>query len=450
MLRGTHLTVIAIILSLAVVSMAETTVPDRPATAILQKAPQTSLAEYCELVKPVYGAGNAVLFSIPNNSARDYYNMRFRAVSQRPCTLNSAQIAVYPNSFRGTPDLQVVVWTSLANGLPGAELARVTIPYESLPKSFGYATADFSSFHLVFNPYGSEFHIGVTTSDTVNNKIALIGDDGSAGTGASGFFHAGHWVNRKDSGLVDYNYFIEPLLCHGAPDRDGDGVADLTDNCPNIPNSEQADADGDDIGDACDFVCGDANHDGKINVGDAVFGINYVFKQGAPPSPIFAGDANGDTEFNVGDVVFIINHVFKQQASPQCVPRGIMTGRSKCLTSLADKTAATPYQDCIVYTYDGSSLLHLKHTNTMFNCCPEETYAVIDIWAHKITIVEEEALYNGGCECLCLYDADYDISGVQPGTYSVEVHEVYCDPIIFNIDLAGAPSGNFCVSRGTK
>ena len=37
-----------------------------------------------------------------------------------------------------------------------------------------------------------------------------------------------------------------------APDSDGDGVADATDNCPGSQNSNQSDGDGDGIGDACD------------------------------------------------------------------------------------------------------------------------------------------------------------------------------------------------------
>ena len=36
------------------------------------------------------------------------------------------------------------------------------------------------------------------------------------------------------------------------PDRDGDGVPDLVDNCPDIPNPDQLDSDSDLIGDVCD------------------------------------------------------------------------------------------------------------------------------------------------------------------------------------------------------
>ena len=45
---------------------------------------------------------------------------------------------------------------------------------------------------------------------------------------------------------------IEQLQGDGDRDADGDGVPDELDNCPQVANADQADRDGDTIGDACD------------------------------------------------------------------------------------------------------------------------------------------------------------------------------------------------------
>jgi hypothetical protein len=42
-------------------------------------------------------------------------------------------------------------------------------------------------------------------------------------------------------------------------DLDGDGVANAADNCPALPNMDQADDDSDDVGDLCDGCPGDTN-----------------------------------------------------------------------------------------------------------------------------------------------------------------------------------------------
>jgi len=68
----------------------------------------------------------------------------------------------------------------------------------------------------------------------------------------------------------------------------------------------------------CDCRPGDANGDGVVNVGDAVYNITYVFKMGSPPTPYpkCSGDANGDCSANVGDGVYTISFVFKGGAPP--------------------------------------------------------------------------------------------------------------------------------------
>ena len=64
------------------------------------------------------------------------------------------------------------------------------------------------------------------------------------------------------------------------------------------------------------YINGDANRDNRINVGDAIFLINYIFKSGVAPDPVNSGDANCDIKVNVGDVTKIINYVFKGGQAP--------------------------------------------------------------------------------------------------------------------------------------
>ncbi len=57
-------------------------------------------------------------------------------------------------------------------------------------------------------------------------------------------------------------------LCPTDSDSDGDGIIDEDDNCPTVVNVDQADADGDNVGDVCD-ICTDTDNDGFGNPGYA-------------------------------------------------------------------------------------------------------------------------------------------------------------------------------------
>jgi hypothetical protein len=59
-------------------------------------------------------------------------------------------------------------------------------------------------------------------------------------------------------------------VCDVPADADGDGVADAADNCPAIANPDQADSDGDGIGDACDVCPYTANPDQADRDADGV------------------------------------------------------------------------------------------------------------------------------------------------------------------------------------
>ncbi|MDD4051877.1 MAG: CARDB domain-containing protein, partial [candidate division Zixibacteria bacterium] len=67
-----------------------------------------------------------------------------------------------------------------------------------------------------------------------------------------------------------------------------------------------------------DYLCGDANADGKINVGDARYIVVYVFEGGAAPRPLEAGDPNCDGKINTGDAIYIVNYIFRQGPAPCC------------------------------------------------------------------------------------------------------------------------------------
>jgi hypothetical protein len=73
---------------------------------------------------------------------------------------------------------------------------------------------------------------------------------------------------------------------------------------------------------SADYTCGDANDDGDVNVGDAVYIIAYVFTGGPPPPMLCQGDANGDGDVNVGDAVYLIAYVFSggPPPNPYCCP----------------------------------------------------------------------------------------------------------------------------------
>ncbi len=64
------------------------------------------------------------------------------------------------------------------------------------------------------------------------------------------------------------------------------------------------------------YVAGDANHDGAVNISDAVYLITYIFSSGQAPAPLQAGDANGDCMVNISDAVYIISYIFSSGSAP--------------------------------------------------------------------------------------------------------------------------------------
>jgi len=66
------------------------------------------------------------------------------------------------------------------------------------------------------------------------------------------------------------------------------------------------------------FICGDANSNGAVRLGDVIYVINYLFRGGPAPEPSWVGDANCDWFIDLADVVALLNYLFEGGALPGC------------------------------------------------------------------------------------------------------------------------------------
>lgn len=63
---------------------------------------------------------------------------------------------------------------------------------------------------------------------------------------------------------------------------------------------------------------GDLNADGVIDLEDLVFLVNYLFKDGPPPSPCENGELTCDEEITLADVIALVNYLYKGIDLPDC------------------------------------------------------------------------------------------------------------------------------------
>ncbi len=103
---------------------------------------------------------------------------------------------------------------------------------------------------------------------------------------------------------------------------------------------------------------------------------------------------------------------------------------------------------CLRWDYDSEHTLRLFHLNAGMNCCTDLA-ATVDIDGYEITIREDET--GQYCHCNCLFDVEYSISDLLPGSYTIVVEEKYLpegdDSLSVNLDLTEEPSGQVCIDR---
>jgi hypothetical protein len=98
------------------------------------------------------------------------------------------------------------------------------------------------------------------------------------------------------------------------PDCNSNGTDDRQD----IADGRSTDADGNGVPDECEVVFrrGDGNHDGTVNIADAIYALQNLFAGGpAIPCPD-AADANDDERVNIADGVYVLQYIFADGPAP--------------------------------------------------------------------------------------------------------------------------------------
>lgn len=159
---------------------------------------------------------------------------------------------------------------------------------------------------------------GIGNAVVLDQRIYLVGGEGGACTGTAmqeydprsdswrlltdlPEAHHGIWpvvIGEPDDGRADRihvtggapaadHHHVFGFTCEecssftgvgGTNDRDGDGVPDLQDNCPDAPNASQEDEDGDMLGSACDPCPGDVRNLGVDEGGSCAAASAALFR----------------------------------------------------------------------------------------------------------------------------------------------------------------------------
>ena len=70
-----------------------------------------------------------------------------------------------------------------------------------------------------------------------------------------------------------------------------------------------------------EYICGDADASGIVNITDAIYLIQYIFNSGPPPDPMARADSDCSGVVDMSDVVYLVQFIFADGPFP-CDPSG--------------------------------------------------------------------------------------------------------------------------------
>jgi len=216
-----------------------------------------------------------------------------------------ARILIASANFANYTDPALVTDFTMTNLIPESYLAAGSLTYESnggivyWRLSWGGAAYTGSGAGNVTNDADSDFNppFGSACPSTGVQTILFDGPFGDKSTN-----NADDYILNTGDVVFINNAGTSFAVSAPASDSDGDGVPDDEDNCPNDANADQADCDGDGIGDVCAVASGaddDCNGNESPDRCDIINGSssdsdgNGIPDECEAPPPC-EGDTNGD------------------------------------------------------------------------------------------------------------------------------------------------------------
>ncbi|MCX6259067.1 MAG: hypothetical protein NTW49_14375 [Bacteroidia bacterium] len=108
-------------------------------------------------------------------------------------------------------------------------------------------------------------------------------------------------------------------------------------------------------------------------------------------------------------------------------------------------------QSCLYYRLSHDTL-YLTHINAGFNCCFSSVNMGMISGNDTLRITESEVV-NSPCDCNCLFDVLFIVTGITAVNYYIMLNEPYVtlasEKLSGSVDLHLSAFGHFCVTRSS-
>jgi FG-GAP-like repeat/Bacterial Ig-like domain/Thrombospondin type 3 repeat len=315
--------------------------------------------------------------------------------------VGSAPYAITSADFNGDgkPDLV----TANFNSANVSVLINTTADFgpNNAPATFGAATnfpVGVGSFPTAITSadFGSATGDGkpdLAVANQGSNTVSVLKGDGTGSFGAAQPFAVGttpigitsaHFAGTGSPDLAVANSGSDTVsVLLNTPDADSDGVLDSTDNCPNVSNPGQADADGDGTGDTCDSTPNgpDADSDGVPDITDNC------------PTTANANQTDTDGD-GIGDACDTTEDTIKPRVST-ATPTGAGIGRgTDVAATFSEKMSPTSITKSTFKLFKVTSSGTTQVTNVTLTLSSDGLKATLNPYGTSTTLLAKNTKYK--------------------------------------------------------